>query len=118
LSRPGLENPSEAEIAWAAGLFEGEGSITWPRGEWDVRLQVKTTDQDVADRLLTILGGRVNGPYQYNVEGRPARKPFWVWMVNGPMVYDVARLLEPWMCKRRRARMEEVGLFDSTPEGD
>ena len=58
-----------------------------------------------------ILGGNINGPYQYNVPGKPARKQFWFWSLGGPAVLRVCRLLEPWMGKRRRERMEQLGMF-------
>ena len=105
----GMTDPPKVEIAWAAGLFEGEGStVLSPSG---VRLQVKMTDQDVLEHLLHVLGGVLNGPYQYNVPGKPPRKPFWFWSLTGPSVPSVCRLLEPYLGKRRRERMERFGVF-------
>ena len=104
-----MVNPPRTEIAWAAGLYEGEGSVVLT--EWGLKLQIRMTDEDVLEHLRTILGGNLNGPYQYNVEGRPPRKPFWIWSLGGPEVDRVCRLLEPWLGKRRRGRMEQLGAF-------
>jgi hypothetical protein len=49
-------NDEYAQIAWAAGLFEGEGTIVDSAGP--VQLRVKMTDLDVLERLLDIWGGR------------------------------------------------------------
>ena len=109
VSTLGMARPPKAEVAWAAGLFEGEGSVVLT--PWGVRLQIKMTDEDVLQHFRAILGGNINGPYQYNVPGKPARKQFWFWSLGGPAVLRVCRLLEPWMGKRRRERMEQLGMF-------
>jgi len=109
--RDGIEYPSESEIAWAAGLFEGEGSVIltkWGR----IKLQMKLTDQDVLEHFRHIMGGVINGPYQYNVPGKPPRKRFWLWSVTGPKANDACILLEPWLGKRRRERMEQLRLTE------
>jgi hypothetical protein len=52
-----------AQIAWAAGLFEGEGTIVDSAGP--VQLRVKMTDLDVLERLLDVFGvGEIYGPYE------------------------------------------------------
>lgn len=54
-------NPSRSEqIAWAAGLFEGEG--TWnayqvkPRGKIQMQARVGMTDRDVVERFAEVIG--------------------------------------------------------------
>ena len=60
---------TETEIAWAAGLFEGEGSIGFRGGSRGyvyayLNLQLRSTDQDVVYRFHQIISeGNVNGPY-------------------------------------------------------
>jgi hypothetical protein len=66
----------ELDIAWAAGLFEGEGSIVISR-EGRVALQVHMTDEDVMRHLAEVLGGNITGPYQYQQPDGHKRKPFW-----------------------------------------
>jgi len=67
----------ETEIAWAAGLFEGEGSITQSGGILHLRL--KMTDESVVRRFEeAVRYGEVYGPYDYQYSDRIIRKPFWV----------------------------------------
>lgn len=101
---------SEAEIAWAAGLFEGEGSISIARRFRDgrtvyMRLNVTSTDKDVLERFAVVVGcGKAVGRHR----GGP-HKPIWDWEAN--RVEDTGRvisLLRPWLGQRRLARLAEI----------
>lgn len=102
------------ELAWAAGLFEGEGSIS-PRRNGKPRLQVKMTDEDVVRRLRDVVGGVVYGPYQAKATDGHDRKPYWVW-TNGPRdpseIFDHFR---PWLGARRLERAAELGIVGLSP---
>jgi hypothetical protein len=52
-------------IAWAAGLFEGEGSIHFPTGaRVAVRMELTMTDEDVVRRFhKAVKCGKFYGPY-------------------------------------------------------
>jgi hypothetical protein len=109
-SLPGLDfAPSTAEIAWAAGLFEGEGSAvvcfqrlkrgSSERGKPYLQLTLSSTDLDVLQRLQRLVGGRLNGPYQWGDK----RKPIWRWQMTGQKEVDrVVCLLFPWLGARRQ----------------
>src|SRR5712691_1669149 len=59
----------EVEIAWAAGLFEGEGCFTQNRGRPVARLT--TTDVDIVVRFAEAIGwGMIYGPYEYQKRTR------------------------------------------------
>lgn len=48
---------TEVEIAWAAGIFEGEGCFTTmsnQRGKKYIGLQVNMTDEDVVLKLYNV----------------------------------------------------------------
>ena len=64
------------ELAWAAGLIEGEGNFGVRRRGNSISLvvQVSMTDYDVLLKLQEILGGQVTGPYIHR-EGNI--KPNW-----------------------------------------
>jgi len=103
---------SAEEIAWAAGLFEGEGSITQSGGH--VRLSLTMTDEEPIRRFVKIVRrGAVYGPYAYErwADGHE-RKPFWTWVC-----YDRAEArvtiehLAPWLSTRRLARAHELGIY-------
>jgi hypothetical protein len=103
---------SETEVAWAAGLFEGEGTVS-VSGAWKrARLQMKMTDEDVIRRFCRIVGGRVHGPMTYDQSDGSIRRPFWMWTTAQGEAGTVAGLLWPWLGVRRRARFVETGLCD------
>lgn len=105
-----MQTSSTAEIAWAAGIFEGEGNISAGaesytskatgarRTYFKVYLQIHMTDEDVIRRVQSVLGGRVTGPYRYT-----SGKQYWVWAVTGhDEAVDVFEALYPWLGERRR----------------
>jgi hypothetical protein len=97
------------EIAWAAGLFEGEGCITQSSGQSVLRLN--STDLDVLERFHAAVGrGEIYGPYE-NRPSRFRRKPFWVWVCPRSDAVDVIAELGPWLGSRRLARARELGVF-------
>lgn len=99
-----------AEIAWAAGLFEGEGCITQSSGRLAVRLN--GTERSVIDRFCAIVGeGKVYGPYTQDGCADAARyrwKPYFVWVAYGGRGLNVLLLLDQWLSERRRARACEL----------
>jgi hypothetical protein len=97
---------TESQIAWCAGIYEGEGSLSRYSNS-SPALRVQMCDGDVLERFQAIMGGRLSGPY--TDAKRPGRKPWWHWSVtNWDDVIRITRLFAPWMGKRRLARFEEV----------
>jgi hypothetical protein len=88
----------EEEIAWAAGLFEGEGSITQRGGMMVASL--KSTDEETPLRFCRIVrGGTVYGPGPYRNKSADGfrRKPFWVWVAESVDLLETLRLVLPWL---------------------
>lgn len=97
-----MATPRE-EIAWAAGLFEGEGCMT--RSGSQKVLRLASTDEDIVRRFWEIVAvGKVYGPY----EQRPPRKPFWVWVAAGLDALLALRLMISWLGVRRKKRAREL----------
>lgn len=70
-------------MAWAAGLYEGEGSVSLLRRPTSTRpkiqLGLSSTDEDVVRRFAAAVNfGRVTGPVF-----RTNRKPLWSWRGHG-----------------------------------
>lgn len=85
-----------AEIAWVAGIIEGEGSFCYKNG---VAIQVTMTDQDVIERLQRITGlGRI-----YAIKPRAEHhKPAWMWSVQRRAhIRHIIRCTLPWLGDRR-----------------
>jgi hypothetical protein len=91
----------EAEEAWAAGLFEGEGSFGLRRNG-TVLLSLGSTDKDVVQRFHTIVG---TGQVSSRPPGKNGRRKR-LWRVDVIRVEDVLRIVDmlyPWLGTRRRA---------------
>ncbi|MEV3895305.1 LAGLIDADG family homing endonuclease [Streptomyces anulatus] len=93
------------EAAWVAGLFEGEGCITWT-SKGQAGLAVTSTDYDVIERLALLVGlGSVVAKSPRTEE----RKPYWIWKVGSQEDFlSVAEQIEPFLLSRRSARLREV----------
>lgn len=79
-----MNRMSEVDIAWLAGMIEGEASI----GAWKAtrnavkyaRVEISSVDSEVIDRLFILTGiGRVHK--QYGPKDRPSHKPSNTWRV-------------------------------------
>jgi hypothetical protein len=99
------------ELAWAAGLFEGEGCIALNkandrRGAY-ARLSLNMNDEDSVRRFHDAVGvGYVSGPH---LRPDPKHKPYWNWYISAfePVQHVIASL---WygLGERRKARAREV----------
>lgn len=115
---------SREELAWAAGLFEGEGAIVQskaPGGRLGLRVAIQSTDRDVLDRFAAIVGcGRVDGPYQRKSTNATTNcKPIFNWQCNANrMAYAVIIALFPWLGERRRAvAAERIQVWIAEEQG-
>lgn len=95
-----------ADMAWAIGLFEGEGSIVAGRGN-AVSLTVQMIDKDVLSRFFRIVKhGRLRGPYTNRGPDSAKRyQPTYVWTTGKrDDVQALLRLWLPYFGKRRTIR--------------
>jgi hypothetical protein len=103
----------ERNLAWAAGLFEGEG---WLSSSIDTRRAgearkysagLTTTDHDIAVRFGAIVGWKVYGPYERKL--RPHHKTTWrVESCSLPVITETMRRLWPFLGQRRASKVAEV----------
>jgi hypothetical protein len=92
------------QVAWAAGLFEGEGYFGGdPRnGHVYPHTALSSTDLDVLERFTKIIGvGKIRGPYK-TIKGK---KPIYRWQVTGAPAARVARMLFPFLLERRQKQI-------------
>ena len=106
------EGMNEAQIAWAAGIYEGEG-CAYTNGV-AIRIKLTMCDEDIVRRWGATIGvGRFNGPYQ----PRSGGKPFYEWSVC--KYHDVVRVYEmfkPWLGLRRTEQFERVVFCREPPK--
>ena len=109
---------TDLEIAWIAGLFEGEGCI-YRNNKSDIRLQIYMTDKDVLDEFARITGGKVTGPYLRQPTKRELetgylpvspRKEKWSWTeARQDKVNEILTAMWPYLKSRRQSRAVELG---------
>jgi hypothetical protein len=90
-------NRRSLNIAWLAGVVEGEGYVSSQRGSPTIR--VSMTDKDVIDRIAGLWKVKVTGPYQ--PKGRA--KQVWTAAVNGYSAIGWMMTLYRFLGDRRRA---------------
>ena len=100
--------PSPIDIAWFAGLFEGEGCIVVPAHKSSVVLVVQMTDGDIVKRVDEVW------PTTRGVKHRPQEaqrrgKDLYIWRESRkPVVETILRCIMPFLGERRHKRAEEA----------
>lgn len=104
------------ELAWAAGLFEGEGCIGSTKSDNYPRLTLSTTDEDTIRRFHAAVGGfgNVGAPFWAPL----STKPVWRWTAcKFEHVQAIVVFLWYGLGDRRRAKAIEV-LANASFKGD
>lgn len=103
-----------SDIAWAAGLFEGEGCFYF--GHRNLQATLQMTDADVVDRFEKIMGFGsrriVEGGHRSDRRGyKNEWKPSYRWSArNFHHVQAIIAMFWPYFGERRRARAKELLL--------
>ena len=89
--------------AWAAGFFEGEGSIYLIPNLKSVALSITGTDYDVLERLQSVFGGKI---YDKTYEAKPTHyKQQWAWKLQTKQgVVSVLEKMLPFFGERRACK--------------
>jgi hypothetical protein len=113
----GAEIPT-LEVAWAAGLFEGEGSIRinkpTRRNLGALIVAVTNTDRDI----LNFLQARWPGYMKPVAGGGPRRKQAWMWVIAARRAMAFLMAIEPYVVRAAvRERIEFAVTFqlEKTP---
>ena len=99
-----LREMSDVEIAWVAGVLEGEGWFGITR--YGPRLQLKMTDLDVIETVVETTGGC--GSIRKASAARERRKAVWSWHLSGSAARLLMERILPFMGNRRAARIKEI----------
>ena len=99
---------TEADIAYIAGLFDGEGCITYkqymrkrPHNKkayptWSIRMEMAMTDESVLRWVHEILGVGTVGEKRYKTSYTVGWKKQWRWRCQLRDAYYVCLLLQPY----------------------
>ena len=96
-------------FAWAIGIFEGEGCLTYDskNDKWDMK--VKMTDMDVLWSFYEAIGcvGNLNG-LRKSPSTPDHYKPIGQWKTGDrKLIYELVIRFYPYMHERRRAKCDE-----------
>jgi hypothetical protein len=96
----------DLQIAWAAGLFEGEGCITDITGPNNPLLQMTMTDKDVMEKFVSIVGyGKVTKVNKSASYQKPHWKDQWKWAVRKKSeVQRILLMFLPYFGQRRACK--------------
>lgn len=107
--RPTLRlNLAKTTIAYAAGLFDGEGHITTLKSKlsdrvnftYSVTIGITNTHKQTVDYIKSIFGGTVH----CNVRSALSIKPVWVWIATSRNAYTILKSMYPYLrIKKERA---------------
>jgi hypothetical protein len=110
-----VESPSPQSIAWAAGLYEGEGScVLRTEGQYVKGMQVSLAQKDrwVLDRMKALFGGSVS---YYNLRVTEVRKRgsnIHVWHATGARAAGFVMTIYKFLSPRRQERIREALTID------
>jgi hypothetical protein len=114
---------TEIEIAWLAGLLEGEGSFgltgyAAKKSKVFPTISLAMTDLDIIERAGALIGGQGQARIMARVGQRmgtgTVRKTTYRWRVSGNRAIEVMRLILPYMGERRTARIREIlGIWEA-----
>ena len=100
--------PSDVNLAYIAGLFDGEGSVSHkqymrkrpnnkkPYPTWSIRMEIAMTDKSILVWLHEVLGVGTVNPKRYKTKYTVGWKKQWRWRCQHRDAYYVARLLWPY----------------------
>jgi hypothetical protein len=110
-SHPGILKETmmeEQDLWWLAGYLEGEGSFTSgpPSAPNQPRIQMTTTDKDIADRVGSLLGIK---PQPSRLDKRnPKWKRAYIVIKRGKAAVVLMRELYPMMGNRRQGQIDKA----------
>ena len=92
------------DLAWLAGILEGEGSFLKapPSDPGRPRISLQMTDEDVVARAAVLLGVKYSSSKDRK---RPTWKPTFQLQVKGKRAAGLMRELYPQMGQRRRSQI-------------
>ena len=96
------------DIAWVAGILEGEGCFRSNGPDECPRIILGMTDEDVMRKIHGLFGGSFRGPIETRTpKGMPAKAQYNItW--NGKFAAGLMMTIFSFMGKRRRSKIKEV----------
>ncbi len=93
---------NDIDVAWFAGLFEGEGTFKIEKESYAGGLAIQMTDLDVLEKVQSIFGGKVT--QSYDRKDKPHWKTCYKWSCSVSESDVIVPLLLPYLGARRKIR--------------
>jgi hypothetical protein len=92
------------DLAWLAGLLEGEGTFLkpFPSAPRLVTVRVSMTDRDVVARAASLMGVGIASFRPKN----PKHRPVWIATAKGTRARELMVMLKPLMGERRQSQID------------
>lgn len=106
-----IESATALEVAWLAGLLEGEGCFSLDRrlggapGRDSIRVRVQMTDKDIVKRAAEMINA--HSVYKLH-DNRSNRKVLYSCGVSGAKAEKVMLAVRLYMGERRGAKIDEL----------
>ena len=92
------------QVAWLAGIYEGEGSCAITSGR-AIRVEIVMTDEDVVNRIQSLTGlGSVRSLSQRAENHKPAFR----WSIGSKDAVEFLETILPWLGYRRGRRAKDA----------
>jgi hypothetical protein len=98
-------------LPWAAGLFEGEGTITIAKRSLDMTYRIVVIVGNTDRQIIRFFQTRWPGWVQPAYGERPGRKPSWCWTVAGPAAVDFITEILPYLITSRVRQKARLALL-------
>lgn len=113
---PPLREMSPEEIAWMAGLFDGEGNIAWPRKNnvHSFRLSIANTNMELLNKIIAVTG---TGSLIIKISKNPRHSDCANWIVLGDRAKALLVLMMPWLIVKRENGQIALEAVDAKERG-
>lgn len=101
---------SRIDLCWFAGWWEGEGSISntcKTNGKTYLKITGNSTDKDIIEKIQSVFGGRIYGPYySVTITGKQAKAQYLWSITKTHQALALAQAIRPMVCLRRQAQID------------
>lgn len=108
----------DIDLAWLAGLLEGEGSFLAPAPSAPNRpvVVLAMTDEEVVRKAAALMGATYF--HCRRDERNPTWKPYWSVRLRGARAVQLMHLLRPYMGRRRQGQIDSaLAQYSDGPAG-
>jgi len=98
---PAKTRPTQRDLGWAAGFYEGEGTCCFATGSH--RAVINQVEREPLERMQRYFGGHI-----YRIPARLSSQPSWRWIANGARARGILLTLYALLSAKRQAQIRKV----------